>query len=345
MRKGPTGAAALLGVAAPMVAAVPAGAASAGAPPGPGEVVPGQRTATPALVEGVREPAAATGSPADAARGHLAAKEARYHIGDPGRDLRPVQTVDAGGHETVRLQQRHRGVDVLGGQYVVRMEHQGGERVVTGAFGKYFTGLKTGVDPEAAPALAVERAVDRERRGHRPAPGRAVAPARRAAADRHRPRAGRHPARRGRPHPAGDRAGRPPGHRHAGAARGLRRRAGRVPGAPVQRDQDVPYAADRHGGRRAGGGTCPDALRASELAATDEAVTVAASTPDTVYRNETLSKLWQFSPDGSRRSRVSCNRGEQAWPAMPGGRQVVWLDGTTGYTDLVTRNRPAGRCD
>ncbi|RSO43552.1 peptidase M4 family protein [Streptomyces sp. WAC 06725] len=155
-----TGAAALVGVAALLASAVPAGAAPAGPPPGPGQVVPGQRTATPALVEGIREPAKATGSPAEAARGHLAAKESRYHIADPARDLRPVQTVDSGTHEVVRLQQKHRGVDVLGGQYVVRMEHRGGERVVTGTSGKYFTGLKTDVEPEVDEALAVERAVD-----------------------------------------------------------------------------------------------------------------------------------------------------------------------------------------
>lgn len=155
-----TGAAALVGVAALLASAVPAGAAPAGPPPGPGQVVPGQRTATPALVEGIREPAKATGSPAEAARGHLAAKESRYHIADPARDLRPVQTVDSGTHEVVRLQQKHRGVDVLGGQYVVRMEHKGGERVVTGTSGKYFTGLKTDVEPEVDEALAVERAVD-----------------------------------------------------------------------------------------------------------------------------------------------------------------------------------------
>ncbi|OKH99094.1 metalloprotease [Streptomyces sp. CB02923] len=149
-----------MGAAALLIPAVPAGAAPAARPAAPGEVVPGQRTATPALVDGIREAAEATGSPADAARGHLAAREGRYHIGDPGRDLRTVQTVDAGGHEIVRLQQKHRGVDVLGGQYVVRMEHQGGERVVTGTSGKYFTGLRTGVEPAVDGALAVERAVD-----------------------------------------------------------------------------------------------------------------------------------------------------------------------------------------
>lgn len=91
-------------------------------------------------------------------------------------------------------------------------------------------------------------------------------------------------------------------------------------------------------------GEGPDALRGTDLFATEDAVTVAAWTPDTEYRNETLPKLWQFTPDGRREGRVSCNRGEQSHGDSPGGRQVIWTDGTTGSTDLVTRDRPAGTC-
>ncbi|MFB6503436.1 MULTISPECIES: M4 family metallopeptidase [unclassified Streptomyces] len=86
------------------------------------------------------------------------------------------------------------------------------------------------------------------------------------------------------------------------------------------------------------------ALLAYDLTASDEAVTVSAQVPDTTYRNETLSKLWQLTPDGSRVQRVSCNRGEQSYAAADGGRRVVWIDGTTGWTDLVTREWPAGDC-
>nr|WP_190024107.1 M4 family metallopeptidase [Streptomyces hiroshimensis] len=148
-----------MSAAALVVSAAPAHAAAA-PPPSPGEVVPGQRTETPALVEGIREQAKATGSAADAARGHLADKRSRYKIADPGRDLKPLRTTGAGASETVRLQQKHRGVDVLGGQYVVRMENKGGKRVVTGTSGKYFTGLTADTTPEVDEALAVERAVD-----------------------------------------------------------------------------------------------------------------------------------------------------------------------------------------
>ncbi|MEU7105787.1 M4 family metallopeptidase [Streptomyces sp. NPDC046215] len=138
---------------------MPAQAATA-PPPGPAEVIPGKGTATPALVDGIREAVKATGSAADAARGHLAEKEGRYRIAAPARDLKPVRTVNSGAGETVRLQQKHRGVDVLGGQYVVRMEKKDGKRVVTGTSGKYFTALKTGTRAEVGEELAVRRAVD-----------------------------------------------------------------------------------------------------------------------------------------------------------------------------------------
>ncbi|GAA2909950.1 hypothetical protein GCM10020221_02370 [Streptomyces thioluteus] len=149
-----------MGAAALVVSAAPANAADPAPAAGPGQVIPGLRTATPALVTGIREPAKADGSAADAARGHLAAKEGRYRIADPGRDLNPVRTVSSGSAETVRLQQKHKGVEVLGGQYVVRMEHKNGKRVVTGTSGKYFTGLTTGTTPEVDEELAVDRAVE-----------------------------------------------------------------------------------------------------------------------------------------------------------------------------------------
>ncbi|MFB9571987.1 hypothetical protein [Streptomyces yanii] len=41
---------------------------------------------------------------------------------------------------------------------------------------------------------------------------------------------------------------------------------------------------------------------------------------------------------------LSCNRGYQIFPAADTGRRVLWLDGTTGWTSLVTRDRPAGKC-
>ncbi|MFB6819810.1 M4 family metallopeptidase [Streptomyces sp. NPDC056347] len=151
--------AALLGSAALVLSALPAQAAApSAAPPGAG-IVPGDGTATPALVDAISEPADAAAGPADAARGHLADRKARYRIADPRRDLEPVQTRTEGAEETVRFQQKHHGVPVLGGQYVVRMEKKAGRRVVTGTSGKYFTGLTTSTDAGIDASLAVRRAV------------------------------------------------------------------------------------------------------------------------------------------------------------------------------------------
>ncbi|HET6856911.1 MAG TPA: M4 family metallopeptidase [Streptomyces sp.] len=130
------------------------------------EVVPGTDTATPALVDGINEPVKATGSAADAALGHLAAKESRYRISEPRTDLRSVGTTTSTpkkgtAAETVRLQQRHHGIEVLGGQYVVRMEKRGGERTVTGTSGRFFTELSgVGATAKVSEEVAVRRAVD-----------------------------------------------------------------------------------------------------------------------------------------------------------------------------------------
>ncbi|MEU4208971.1 M4 family metallopeptidase [Streptomyces sp. NPDC026206] len=158
-KSGIAGAAALIGAAALVVSTVPAQALAAQKGTDPAEVIPGKGTSTPSLVDGIREGAKAGGSAADAARGHLADKHSRYRIADPGRDLKPLQTLTSGASETVRLQQKHHGIDVLGGQYVVRMEKKDGKRVVTGTSGTYFTGLKADTKAEVGEELAVRRAV------------------------------------------------------------------------------------------------------------------------------------------------------------------------------------------
>ncbi|MFD9907130.1 M4 family metallopeptidase [Streptomyces sp. NPDC059063] len=155
-----SGGAALFGAAALLASGVPA-AAAADEPPRekPAEVLPGKGTETPALVDGIEEAAKDSGSAADAARGHLAAKKSRYEIPDPRRNLATDQTLKHGGDETVRFQQKHKGLPVLGGQYLVRMEKKDGERVVTGTSGKYFTGLTVGTKAEVSEKTAVARAV------------------------------------------------------------------------------------------------------------------------------------------------------------------------------------------
>lgn len=157
------GIAALLAAAGLLVTAVPAAHAGTtpDAPVASG-TTPGSGTDTPSLVTGLHEEVAATGSAADAARGHLRARKGRYHIADTSaQDLASLGTTTGkGGKETVRLQQKYKGVEVLGGQYVVRMTRKDGKRAVTGTSGNYFTGLKPAtVTPKISEKTAIERAV------------------------------------------------------------------------------------------------------------------------------------------------------------------------------------------
>ncbi|MCL2553550.1 MAG: M4 family metallopeptidase [Actinomycetia bacterium] len=157
------GVAALLAAAGLVVTAVPAAHADTAAQPA---ATPGTSasatpsTLTPPLVTGLDETVPATGSAADAAVGHLAAKKSRYHIDNPTRDLSAVSTEREGKDETVRLQQKYRGVPVLGGQYVVRMRDAAGKRTVTGTSGSFFTQLDLPTTtPDVSTGVAVSRAV------------------------------------------------------------------------------------------------------------------------------------------------------------------------------------------
>ncbi|MFG2567787.1 M4 family metallopeptidase [Streptomyces sp. NPDC048567] len=157
------GIAALLATAGLMATAMPAAHAdTAAAAPAASDTTPGSETDTPSLVTGLHEEVAATGSAADAARGHLKAKKGRYHIADTSaQDLTSVgTTTEKGGKETVRLQQKYKGVEVLGGQYLVRMTKKDGKRAVTGTSGNYFTKLKLStVTPKVSEKTAIERAI------------------------------------------------------------------------------------------------------------------------------------------------------------------------------------------
>ncbi|MEV6194532.1 M4 family metallopeptidase [Streptomyces sp. NPDC051920] len=156
------GTAALLAAAGLLVTAVPAAHADTATAATTSDVTPGAGTDTPSLVTGLHEEAAATGSAADAARGHLGARKGRYHIADTSaKGLASAgTTTEKGGKETVRLQQKYKGVPVLGGQYVVRMTAKDGRRTVTGTSGSYFTGLKLdSLAPKVSGKTAIERAV------------------------------------------------------------------------------------------------------------------------------------------------------------------------------------------
>ncbi|MFB7334263.1 M4 family metallopeptidase [Streptomyces adustus] len=160
------GTAALLAAAGLLVTAVPAAhadTATTSAASAASDVTPGTETDTPSLVTGLNEEADATVAAADAARDHLKARKSRYHIADTSaKDLASAgTTTDKSGRETVRLQQKYKGVPVLGGQYIVRMTKKDGRRTVTGTSGNYFTALKLGsVTPEVSERTAIARAVD-----------------------------------------------------------------------------------------------------------------------------------------------------------------------------------------
>lgn len=135
----------------------------AGSGPHP-EVIPGTGTRAPAQVIGLQEKAGG-GDAVRAARAHLAERRSRYAV-DPA-DLTPLGTVRDGKDETVRFAQRHRGVPVLGAQYLVHMRGAEGGRTVTGVGGRYLTGLTVGTTPRLSQPAAVERARQFVRDGQR----------------------------------------------------------------------------------------------------------------------------------------------------------------------------------
>lgn len=83
------------------------------------------------------------------------------------------------------------------------------------------------------------------------------------------------------------------------------------------------------------------------LTATDSAVTLTDYPAwGQVFEdpNDSLAKLYQFTPDGAPLGRVSCSVGQQSNAAADTGRRVLWMDTTTTDTDLVTRSSPARSC-
>ncbi|MER7582539.1 M4 family metallopeptidase [Kitasatospora sp. NPDC097691] len=143
-----------LALAVPPALALPAaGAPAPDADPVPA-LVAGTDTATPQLVTGLSEPA--PGDPAGAALAHLAAHPDRYRI-DTGELAGVGSTPGPDGRLTVRFEQRHGGIPVLGGQYLVHLAGQGAGQRVQSAGGRYFTGL-TAPTAATVPAEALRRA-------------------------------------------------------------------------------------------------------------------------------------------------------------------------------------------
>ena len=162
-------AAALLGTTAQVANAAPPSPTDTTAPAGsvPATVAPA--TDTPALVDDVADPVDATVAPDKAAKAHLASHQDRYKIGDPAGTLTTASVETEGERETVRLDQRYKGLPVFGAQYVVRTEKTANKRTVTGTSGSYFTNLDvdTTVTPIPA-AVAVSRAVGEVRKSLHP---------------------------------------------------------------------------------------------------------------------------------------------------------------------------------
>ncbi|MCP2358611.1 bacillolysin [Nonomuraea thailandensis] len=76
----------------------------------------------------------------------------------------------------------------------------------------------------------------------------------------------------------------------------------------------------------------------------DTSVAIGAWPDGDTLENATLPKILQAPVTGGALRRHSCNRGLQDYFAVGEGGTIVWLDGTAGDTDLVTRDRPAVRC-
>ncbi|MEV7774558.1 M4 family metallopeptidase [Kitasatospora sp. NPDC086791] len=146
-----------LALAVPPALALPAaGTPAPDADPVPA-LVAGTGTAAPQLVTGLSEPA--PGDPADAALAHLAAHPDRYRI-DTGELTRLDSTPGPDGRRTVRFEQRHGGIPVLGGQYLVHLSGQGAGQRVQSAGGRYFTGLTAPTAPTVPAGVLRQAALD-----------------------------------------------------------------------------------------------------------------------------------------------------------------------------------------
>ncbi|MFE5915099.1 M4 family metallopeptidase [Streptomyces wedmorensis] len=139
------------GVAVVLATPLALGGSSAAAEEPLPDIVAGQLSRTPGHITGVKDEAApASVSPQARARRHLADHDDVYHA--RGLDLVDAGTSVAGGTTSVRFDQRHRGVPVLGATYLVHTD----ATTVTSAAGSLFTELSV----ETEPAFTQQAAVD-----------------------------------------------------------------------------------------------------------------------------------------------------------------------------------------
>jgi bacillolysin len=64
-----------------------------------------------------------------------------------------------------------------------------------------------------------------------------------------------------------------------------------------------------------------------------------AADPENVGRD-----VWHLPVSGGTPRVVTCNRGDQAYASIGNGRRAVWLDGSLGRTDVMTRAEPRTTC-
>lgn len=160
-------AAALLGTTAQAANAAPASTTTDAEASVPASVAPA--TDTPALVDDLADPVDATIAADKAAKAHLTGHKDRYKIADPAGTLTTASVDTQGARETVRLNQKYKGLPVFGGQYVVRMEKKAGKRAVTGTSGSYFTDLDVDTTRPTMPAdIAIARAIEDVRKSLHP---------------------------------------------------------------------------------------------------------------------------------------------------------------------------------
>ncbi|GAA3094695.1 M4 family metallopeptidase [Streptosporangium carneum] len=150
----------LLAVATPLALALSllAGSPAQAADPPPAQVEARPGTDAPALVSGLNE-APKAGDPVAVARNHL--RGGRYGIKNADAELVPLGVTRDGSDETVRFEQRHRGVRVFGAHYLVQMSKEGDTHRVTGAGGRFLTGLDVSTTPRFPERLALNVARSR----------------------------------------------------------------------------------------------------------------------------------------------------------------------------------------
>ncbi|MEV7012442.1 M4 family metallopeptidase [Streptosporangium sp. NPDC051022] len=151
---------AFLAVAAPVAMALSlvAGSPAHASDPPPAQVETRAGTDAPALVSGLAE-TPVSGDPVAVARGHL--RDGRYGIKNVDTDLVALDVVRDGSDETVRFEQRYRGIRVFGANYLVQMSRDGNAHRVTGAGGRFLTDLNVSTTPRFPERLALNVAHSR----------------------------------------------------------------------------------------------------------------------------------------------------------------------------------------